>query len=594
MSEIQDCLSLSPLFSDLEPGLLADLSAGASRIELGGGSILFNYGDAGDAMYLVTTGRLRASIKDEDEEVIVGDIGRGDVVGEFALITGEPRSATVRALRDSVLVRIGKQDVENLLDRHPRAMLQLVRLIVMRASHHGHARHRDALRSTRTLALVPAHDNPPDLQELARSLSISLASSGKVRILNSETVESELGKGYSTTLFEESERNSRLLGWLNDLEAENRYLIYQSDAQMSPWTRRCIRQADCLLMVADSTHESVVSECAEYIKSNTIRAPVELLLLHRSDKVGPCTIEAWHESSSASSHHHLTQPLDKDVARVARQVTGCATGVVFGGGGARGFAHLGLIRALESHDIPIDLTGGTSIGALVSALVAQARPLDEIRDVMVEMFIANNYLNDYSLSRVSLIKGKKFRGRLNELFGDQRIEDLPIPFFCVSTNLTRGAPIIHESGFVKDWVASSMTIPGIGPPVVWNGDLLVDGALLNNVPTDVMQWKGRGSVIASDVSNAVELRVEGVDSSEPRDLLNFLSEIKASAFNLTKILFRSATLVDQDQVQARRASADLYLRMPVEGIGTFDWEEAQVLEQRAYDYASKELERFIR
>lgn len=593
MSEIQDCLSLSPLFSDLEPSLLADLAAGASRVELGGGSILFSHGEVGDAMYLVATGRLRASVMVDAEEIIVGDIGRGDVVGEFALITGEPRSATIRALRDSVLVRIGKTDVENLLDRHPRAMLQLARLIVMRASHQGHGRHRDALRTTRTLALVPAHDNPPSLTDLATSLSRSLATQGQVRILNAEAVESELGEGFSTTLFEESERNTKLLGWLNDLEAENRFLIYQSDPQMSPWTRRCIRQADRILLVADSEHQSVASECADYIKSNVIQAPVELVLVHKGGRIEPCPVEAWRKSSSALSHHHLTQPIDKDIERVVRQVTGSAAGVVFGGGGARGFAHLGLIRAMQSQGIPIDLTGGTSIGALVSALVAQARSLDEIREVLIEMFITNNYLNDYSLSRVSLIKGKKFRGRLNELFGEQRIEDLPIPFYCVSTNLTRGAPVVHESGRIKDWVASSMTIPGIGPPVVWQGDLLVDGGLLNNVPTDVMQWKGRGCVIASDVSNAVELRVEDVDSSEPRDLLNYLSEIKASAFNLTKILFRSATLVDQDQVQARRANADLYLRMPVEGIGTFDWEQAQVLEQLAYDYASAELERFI-
>lgn len=592
MSELQACLSLSSLFRDLDPGLLSDLAESARRIELAGGSVLFNRGDDGDALFVVATGRLRASVTDEDGiEMILGDVGRGEVVGEFALITGEPRSATVRAVRDSVLIRVGKKDVECLMDRHPRAMLELARLIVMRLHMQGHGRSRDALRSTRTLALVPAHSSAPSLPDLAAELAKSLGGSGEVRILDSATVESALGVGYAETLFGQSEQNTRLLNWLNELEAQYRYLIYQADAQMSPWTRRCIRQADRILLISDAKQPVANDESIDFIKSDVVQAPVETVHIHGGDRPEPCKALDWRDLCGALTHYHLTQPSAGSVSRMARQLTGSATGVVFGGGGARGFAHLGLLRALDAMGCPIDMTGGTSIGALVSALVAQGKSVDEIREILVEMFITNNYLNDYSFARLSLIKGKKFRDRLHRLFNEQRIEDLPIPYFCVSTNLTRGAAVIHDRGRIKDWVASSMTIPGIGPPVVWQGDLLVDGGLLNNVPTDVMQALGRGNVIASDVSNAVELRVEGVDSSEPLDLLNFRT--LAKNFSLTSIMFRAATLVDVDQVRARRASADLYLRMPVQGVGTFDWEEAQALEQQAYDYASVELEKFF-
>lgn len=592
MSELLTCLSLSPLFRDLDPALLADLAGRAQRMELASGRTLFHQGDQGDALYVVATGRLRASLPRAQSEEIIGDVGRGEVVGEIALITGEPRTATVRAVRDSVLVRLGKEDVDCLLDRHPAAMMDLARLIVLRLQAHGSSsRRRDALRSTRTLALLPAHAGLRGLPDFAAALAQALAAGGPVRRLDSAGVEAELGTGHADAPFERSARNSRLVNWLNALEAEYRYLIYQGDGVLSAWSARCLRQADRILLLADAQRPAEAGECVGYIQDNGIQTPVELVLMHPGGAIGTSQSGDWRRISHAIAHHHVTRPGARDVARLARLVTGQAVGVVFGGGGARGFAHLGLVRALADRGVDIDLVGGTSIGALFAALVAQGRTLDELRDQVMELFVRRNYLNDYSLARVSLIRGRKFRGQLERIFGEQRIEDLPIGYFCVSTNLTRGAVVVHEHGRLSNWVASSMTIPGIGPPVVWRGDLLVDGGLLNNVPTDILQALGRGHVLASDVSNAVELRVEGVDSSEPRDLLSYRSV--AHGFNLAKILFRSATLVDEDQVNARRANADLYLRMPVQGVGTFDWEAARALEDRAYAYAADELERYF-
>ncbi len=592
MSGLQACLALSPLFRDLDDGVLADLSARAQRIELASGSTLFHYGDEGDALYLVTTGRLRATLPSGDREEVVGDAGRGEVVGEIALVTGEPRSATVRAIRDSVLIRIGKQDVECLLDRHPAAMMQLARMIVLRLSTHGRRRRRDALRSMRTLALVPAHDHVPAARRVAERLAVELRAFGSVCLLDAAAVDAELGKGHAATPFSPGEHNNRLVSWLNALEAEHRFLIYIADSGITAWSTRCLRQADRILLLADARQPPQPSAAVRYCLDHAIQAPRELALLYDGTGLADgCRPMEWREQCAATAHYHLRADNAGDAAHLARMLTGHALGVVLGGGGARGFAHLGLLRALAEQGRRIDLLGGTSIGALVAALFAQGRSLDDMRAALDDLFVRHNYLNDYSLSRVSLIGGRKFRVQLERLFGEQRIEMLPAPYFCISTNLTRGAAVVHDRGLLREWVASSMTIPGIGPPVVWRGDLLVDGGLLNNVPTDVMQELGRGVVIGSDVSNAVELRVEGVDSSEPRDLLHYRSV--ASAFNIAKILFRSATLVDENQVRARRGSADLYLRMPVQGVGTFDWAAAQVLEQQAYEYARVELEGFF-
>jgi NTE family protein len=258
-------------------------------------------------------------------------------------------------------------------------------------------------------------------------------------------------------------------------------------------------------------------------------------------------------------------------------------GLVFGGGGARGFAHLGLIRALRDRGIAVDLTGGSSMGAFISALVASGFSIDDMVRITRDVFVKRNYLNDYSFSGFSLIAGRRFRGKLFEIFGRTRVENLPIPYFCVSTNLTRGAQVIHDRGGLGDWVATSMTVPGIGPPVVLNGDLLVDGGLLNNVPSDVMQSMGRGIVVASDVSSEVELRVEGVDSKDPLELLTV--KAMAKSLNMAKILFRTATMVDQEQLRLRKATADLYLRMPVQRTGMFDWKAMDSLVEQGYQHA---------
>lgn len=590
MEELLACLSLSPLFRDLNPELLSDLASRAQRIELASGSALFSQGDEGDALYVVATGRLRASVATPSGEKAIGDAGRGDVVGEMAIIIGEPRAATVRAVRDSVLIRVGKQDVECLLNQHPASIMQLARMIVLRIRVQGVARARDTLRNLRTLAVAPAQPSGPAPDDFIVMLKAELTGTGTCFVVDSAAVDDALGTGHSQTPFDPGVRNSELLNWLSNLERDYRYLIYKTDEGMTAWTARCLRQADRILLLADAAATPTGSEVAEHIAAHGIQAPAELVLLHPGKRIESCRPLEWRVQTKAVAHHHVVAKQADDVPRLVRLITGQATGVVFGGGGARGFAHLGLIRALVERGKQIDLVGGTSIGALLGALVAQGRSLDEIRVILQNLFVANNFLNDYKLSRVSLIGGRKFRTQLDRIFGEQRIEELPIDYFCVSTNLTRGVAVVHGRGRLTDWVASSMTVPGIAPPVVWQGDLLVDGGLLNNVPTDIMQSMGRGIVIGSDVSNVVELRVEGVDSSEPQDLLRFGAAAKT--FNLAKILFRSATLVDEDQVKARGLNADLYLRMPVQGIGTFDWQAAQVLEEQAFEYASAELDRF--
>ena len=581
-------ISNSILFSQLPRKPLEELARFAEWLELPSGEILYHHGEKGDDLFLVANGRLHLSAPDgEGGSRFVAEVGRGESIGKVALITGEHRSVTVRAVRDSALVRIGREDFFTVLERHPKVMREVMSQIVVRLKQSLERRTRGARLSTRTLTIIGAHPGL-DLTAVAEPLTRSIGKLSSALRLDSIRVDEALGQGSARTPFDDSALNQKLFGWLNDLETRYRYLLYQADGDSEVWIRRCLRQADRILVVADARHTPAVSQQMKLVRDSNIHAPVELLLL-RADGVRPGVLD-WRAVCGAMAHHHITPDSERDYDRVARLITGRATGVVCGGGGARGFAHLGLIRAMRERDMPIDHIGGSSMGAFIAALVATGRDDSEMLRIVRKMWVEQNNLNDYTLSRISLIRAGKIRSWLDKLFGDLCIEETNIPYFCITTNLTRGSMVEHDRTNLRAWLGASMTVPGIAPPVVFRGDMHVDGGIVNSLPADVMQKRGRGIVIASDVSAEPELRLEGMGETEPEQVLR--REGAAKNLDLFKLMFRTATLIGEEEIKNRRRNADLYLRMPVDGIGMFDWEKIDTIVDSAYRFACRELDAY--
>src|SRR5262249_16741312 len=143
-----------------------------------------------------------------------------------------------------------------------------------------------------------------------------------------------------------------------------------------PWTLRSLRQADRILLVADASREPLPGAVVRRLMESGNHAPVELVLVHQAELSPACDTLGWRQVCGASAHHHVVAGSAANISRVARLLTGRALGLVFGGGGARGFAHLGLIRALQERGLSVDLTGGSSMGAFISALVASGLSTD--------------------------------------------------------------------------------------------------------------------------------------------------------------------------------------------------------------------------
>lgn len=580
--DIRTILSESPLFAQLAPAVLDALAQRIQVRDIRGGEVLFNAGDPPGNLFILASGRLRAMLPDGS---IGGDISRSEPIGEAGLLTGEPRGATVYAVRDSELLVISREDITQLIRQFPDALLEATRVMVRRLRQNLGARKQISARSHRSFAVVAATPGI-DARALAAQLHAVFALRGDALLLDAEAVDSALGTGSAQLAFSDGDSaNARLVAYLNELEAAHGALIYAAN-DADAWAQRSMRQADLILLVVDAAAQPALTPMIEELRRTGTRAHVEVVLL-REPRMGDVDALAWCELLGTRSHYFVRRGNAADVASLARQVTGRGIGLVLGGGGARGFAHIGLMRALQELQIPIDIAGGSSMGAFFAALWACGHDWQQMAEIARDTYVRRNYLNDYLFPTVSMIRGRKFVQRLKDVFGDRQIEHLHRPYFCVSTNLTRGVAMVHDRGPLATWIATSMAVPGFAPPVAYKGELLADGAVINSLPTDVMQGLERGPIIASDVSTEGDLRAPGIEGPDPDALFNLSSLGKRPS--LISIMFRTATLTSESGVAARAARADLYVRMPVGGIGLFDWKKLDEVVERGYHYALEKL-----
>lgn len=548
------------------------------------GELLYDQRTDPEYLYLVVNGRVRAEHFDHDEVTVRREIGRGESVGGMSILSARPHKARVRAIRDTRVLRIPAEAFLALFDAEPaagRAVLNrwLNRFMESRSEE----RVRLSIGSLRTVAVVGAHDGAP-VEAVARGLGAAFARFNLCLRLDRRLAEQRSGLRLDGDV--EGPDAAAISYWLNEQERRHRYMVLQADDQGGQWTERCLRQADRVIVVADSAAAVRPGGITRRLKGRTQHSEVELAI------VGPEASQplAWRDLSGGVMHHRLRRCESAEMDRLARLLSGRAVGVALGGGGARGFAHIGLLQALERFEIPVDIIYGTSMGAFIGGLAATGRSVDEVREAAFDMWVHRSLLNDYTVPRVSLIKARKARSYLERLFAGIRIEDLPLQYGCVSTNISKGTAAVHDRGLLAHWIGTSMSIPGIAPPVVFRGDLLVDGGIAAPVPVEQVAALARGPIIASDVTSEENFRGVDGDSEEPEQLPRRRTPEDTNIF---QILYRTATLSTPEDFKRRRQMADCYLRMPVSGIGMFNWDKADAVIDASRDYACRKLERWL-
>ena len=366
------------------------------------------------------------------------------------------------------------------------------------------------------------------------------------------------------------DEHHRLAIWLNELEAGSPVVIMAAEPGDSPWTRQVLRSADIVLILARSGH---TPKLAPGIMPPSLRRM--LLVLHTDGSRPPKGTAAAMRACGATERFHLREDSKADLVRLGRLLTGRAVGISFAGGGARSFCHLGVLRALAEHGIPVDLATGTSLGAIVAAGVSLDLGLDDLMGRFRVMVETNPTSRDYLLvPRMSLLSGKKLDRLLPQLLPDTDIEDCWKDFACVSANITNPGAHIHRSGRLLRALRATVSIPGVFPPVALEGgDLLVDGGVVNNLPADVLRDFGARRIIACDQGGG------GGPGQGAPDKPNAIG-----------IIMRAVILHSRISGRAWRTAADLYIESPVNDISLLEWSRFDLAVQRGYDNAKKLLE----
>jgi NTE family protein len=539
-----------------------------------------------DYFYLVS-GRLHAFVEHGGRRTLAGHIWPGEGVGELSLLTGEPRSATVIARVHSQLVRFPQTTFLRLAERYPSAGLSIARTVVRRSQvqvplgRGSHAPHR-------TVAVVPI---TPGIQgnALAQPLAQALGAFGRSECFDSSMSDDSHGDRLDNAL-------TRIL---QNLEQQLDFVVYAADAAASAWSKHCVLSADLVLLVADVAAAPDLSAIEAGLIANVdqnLLGRVDLVLQHPATWRPHCGTARWLGRRRVKEHHHVRAGDAGDIARLARIVAGRANNLVLSGGGARCFAHIGALRAFAEAGVPIDRVGGTSAGSLLAGVHASGVGWSDMMRMGRE-FVDKRPGRDFTFPVMSLVTGRSMQQAIIDLCGDRLIEDLPIRYFCVSSDLGEAEMVTHFDGPLWSAVRASGSFPVLGPPLFLDGRVLVDGAVLNNLPVDIMREQFSGAVLAVDVSTRVPLKVDaqwnGQTPSGWRLLWNRLNPL-AQSFKLPGIfdvLNRTAMLHSELQLRHTRGEADLLITPSVAAFRLGDFESIDALVQIGYTDTVSALER---
>ncbi|WP_205849079.1 patatin-like phospholipase family protein [Natronospirillum operosum] len=565
-------------------------------VEVAAGETLMVQGDPGDAMYMAVSGRLRVYVAGENGKLMaVQELGRGQVIGEMSLFTGEPRSATVVAIRDSVLVRLDKEHFEELLSSSNQVSLALTRQIIQRLRAQNQT---NPMPTPVTIAVLPV---TPDVvpRRFADDLARHLGAKGSVAVVDADVLDMALGApGSANGDNSNTDLNHRISMYLDLLEAEHDFVLLVGDATPSEWTHRCARHSDEMLLLADTRHPPVLhpieTDCLDQLPEHLEAAEI-LVLVHPEGTHSPRGTQEWLARRPVTDHVHVRSGLDRDMARLARIESRTAVGLVLAGGGARGFSHLGVFRALQERGIEVDFVGGTSIGAIMASLLAPDQPLERVMDIGRRAF-HQNPTGDYNwLPMMSLISGRRLKRiieqALHELHGfAPNIEDNWKNYYCVTTNYSRAREQVLRHGSMAKALLATTAIPGALPPMVMGGDLVCDGGTFNNFPVDVMrQQRGVGRVIGVDLnsrkSHLLEFEEVPPTATLLRDRFRARTKRHYRLPSMVSYLMNVTILYSSSRQRHAQEQTDLYFNPPLNRVGLLQWRRFDEIVQLGYEHA---------
>ncbi|KAI1478400.1 lysophospholipase NTE1 [Daldinia eschscholtzii] len=592
------------------------------------------------------------------------EFGQGDSVGELEVMTESTRSGTLHAIRATELVKFPRTLFNSLAQEHPNITIKISKIIASRmrllVDDPSNLSGKDGTSGTsinkssstlniRTVAILPVRAGIP-VVEFGNRLMNALAQVGTpngATSLNQAAILSHLGKHAFNKM-----GKLKLAHYLADLEEKYGLVVYVADTSVTaPWTQTCITQADCILLVGLAEGSPEIGEYERFMLGMKSTARKTLILLHTERYSPPGLTRAWLRNRVwiNGGHHHLQMvfesntvaahppsrkagptlkervqilqaeihkytvqkirqrpyyspdaPYKGDFQRLARRLCGKSIGLVLGGGGARGIAHVGIIKAMEEAGIPIDIVGGTSIGSFIGALYARHA------DVVPMFGLAKKFAGrmgsiwrfalDLTYPSVSYTTGHEFNRGIFKTFGKHQIEDFWLEYYCNTVNISKSRQEFHTSGYAWRYVRASMSLAGLLPPLCDEGSMLLDGGYIDNLTVSHMKSLGVSVIFAVDVG--------AIDDDTPQCYGDSLSGFWAF-FNrwnpfssipnpptLAEIQARLAYVSSVDALErAKTTPGCFYMRPPIDDYGTLEFGRFDEIYDLGYKFGKQYLDR---
>ncbi|MEO7445260.1 MAG: cyclic nucleotide-binding and patatin-like phospholipase domain-containing protein [Ferruginibacter sp.] len=554
---------LGQLFTELEKDALQTILDAGRHVHIKTGEYLFRQGDAQDIMFIVLTGRLRAVLQDEKGTHILGDIGEGEPVGEFAIFTNEPRTASVLAIRKTTLLEINKAEYLHLVSQNPSFASTLTNFLIKRLRRN--LLEQSVSEMPKNIALInlqPSYDIHPWTDDIEKTFE---------------------EKGMSTNVYDHTSHPDKNYDFIFEtLEQHIGFNVLVCSEDSMEWSRQCLIYADLVVVATNFNADPglyAIEKELELYTQHILNKKIYIVFLHGENAELPTHTERWLKPRNAGLHIHIRQHHAGDVRRLCRILSNQAVGLVLGGGGSKGYAHVGGVRALLNAGVEIDFLGGTSAGALYGIAMTHADfQFEKIDALSEESALAKLTSNDYTVPFVSMLSGKKMVNFLKKMFGSSHLEDIWINSYCVSANFSTSGTMVHDKGLTSKMVQASIAIPGVFPPVVIDKHLHVDGGVVENLPIDQMYRYPVKHIIAISLSPLNTRLVDYIVAPTARQLFwdKFSRKKQYKIPGLVSLIVNSLTLNSRQRQEVAKQKVSLYVELDLKGVGLMDdtkWRE---------------------
>ncbi|TGL72471.1 patatin-like phospholipase family protein [Leptospira jelokensis] len=578
-------LTLADLFKNLPHSVLREMMDHTVREFLKGGEVLFLENSIGNDLYILAAGKLRYEKRGADGSLRdSGEFKRLDIIGELSLFTGEKRSATVKAVRDSELIRVPREVALSILVKYPESLLQITKIIAERLAH-AKTESKPFVPQAKTFSLLSSLPEKTILDAI-HYLGLVFLRYGSFYVVD-ESMFNERVKELEK--LEEADREPWIIRFFTQIESEYDYIFYilKDGKSISSFAERALRQSDSFVYIKDACETPTCIELEAFIDKRKYHDRNHVLVLIQPDKNSVITGTIKHlEKRRYERHYHVHMERMDTWERLGRGLLGKSIGLALGGGAAKGFAHLGVLKALEENSIPIDMVSGTSAGAIFSALIAMGESSEASKAKAKEFWVSRELLNEYTIPVLSLTTGRKYTEAIREFFGEIQIEDLWIPYFAIATDLSHSEIEVQERGSLWKAIRASTSIPGVVPPFINEGIVYVDGGVLDNVPGITLKERGVGKVISVDVFGDIypDQDRELCDYFDPNrpgvmtnpffqmtNLINFQDLMKPKFPPIGDIIIRSILASSRERIRQTEKISDLFLQIPTNNFGLLDW-----------------------